>query len=247
MAQRLPPLVMATLAREVSKRLGARSKKTPLSTPGDKGEQSSEALTQWLVRLAIHGFGPLESARTVAHKIASNKRYKSDTTRIDALVRQEANKSFTAGFLTSLPVPVALPAMLPVALIATWLIQARMVAAMAILLGHDADDLWVRTTVLLALDDAQTPKALQEAGLDPGQWASLGMAQHLAQPMLKNLWHKAGEALLKRAGRRGWTRAGRFVPVLGAVVAGGLDAYGCRQVAARSRSLMLSPPKRILP
>lgn len=236
---------MATLARQVAKRLNPQATAGHPQKAGTVGAQSSEAFTQWLVQLAIHGFGPLESAAQVAYKIKASKRYESDATRIDALVRQEANKSFTAGFLTSLPVPVALPAMLPVALLATWLIQARMVAAMAILLGHDADDLWVRTTVLLALDDARTPKALQEAGLDPGQWAALGMAQHLAQPVLKNLWHKAGEALLKRAGRRGWTRAGRFVPILGAVVAGGLDAYGCRQVAARSRSLMFAPHKTL--
>jgi hypothetical protein len=120
-----------------------------------------------------------------------------------------------------------------------------MVAAMAILMGHDPQGLWVRTTVLLALDDSRTPQALQEAGLDAGQWAALGMAQHLTQPLVAKLWHKAGQALLARAARRGWTRVGRVVPVLGAVVAGGLDAYGCRQVAARSRSLIV-PPNRTL-
>jgi len=229
------------LAQSAARRLKPGTKASFMPFSG----QSSEALTQWLVDLALHGFGPLESAEALALSYKNGAQYKNDAARIDALVRAEASKSFTAGFVTSLPMPVALPAMVPVALLTTWLIQARMVAAMAILMGHDPQGLWVRTTVLLALDDARTPQALKEAGLDAGQWAALGMAQHLTQPLVSKLWHKAGEALLARAARRGWTRVGRVVPVLGAVVAGGLDAYGCRQVAARSRSLII-PPQRTL-
>jgi len=241
MAKRPSPSSLMALAQSAARRLGAQPKPSLAPFSG----QSSEALTQWLVDLALSGFGPLESAEALAHKYKHGPRYPNDAARLDALVRAEASKSFTAGFLTSLPMPVALPAMMPVALVATWLIQARMVAAMAILLGHDPQGLWVRTTVLLALDDARTPQALKEAGLDPGQWAALGMAQHLTQPLMNKLWRKAGEALLARAARGGWTRVGRMVPVLGAVVAGGLDAYGCRQVAARSRSLIV-PPNRTL-
>lgn len=241
MAKRLPKTPLAALTQSVMSRIKTGSGPAQGLFMG----RSSEAITQWLLNLSLSGFGPLESAEALASRYRNDPHLKNDASRIDAMVRGEANKSFATGLLTSLPVPLAMPAMVPMSLLATWLIQARMVAAMAILLGHDPDSLWVRTTVLLALDDARTPQALKDAGLNPGQWAAMGMAQHLGQPLLQNLWRKAGEALVARAARRGWSRVGRFVPVLGAIVAGGLDAYGCRQVAARSRSLIV-PPDRLL-
>jgi hypothetical protein len=241
MAKRLPQAPLTALTQSVMRRV--RSGSGPAQ--GLFGGRSSEAITQWLLDVSLSGFGPLESAEALAKRYRNNPKLKNDASRIEAMVRGEASKSFTTGFLTSLPVPLTLPAMLPISLVATWVIQARMVAAMAILSGHDPKSMWVRTTVLLALDDARTPQALKEAGLNPGQWAALGMAQHLGQPLMQNLWRKAGEALLARATRRGWMRVGRAVPVLGAIVAGSLDAYGCRQVALRSRSLIV-PPDRTL-
>ena len=230
---------IADLAGAVQARLS--SSRSPSAVLGSNalGGITSEALTTWLVDRAIAGFGPFASAAALARGYSDDTRYPHAQARLDALVRHEAGKSFSSGFVTSLPSALAAPVALPAALAASWLIQARMVAAMAILSGHDVTDLWVRTTVLLALDDARTPAALREAGLDAGQWASLGMAQHLANPLLQGLWKRAGEALLRRAARRGWTRLGRAVPVLGAIAAGGLDAYGCTQVAARTRSLLL--------
>lgn len=245
MAPRPPPFVLAAVARQVARRLNKKNSNERAQGSGALAAQSSEAITQWLVDLALAGFGPMESAHALARRYQRAPRLKSTAARLDAMVRQEANKSFAAGFVTSLPVPIALPAMVPMALLTTWLIQARMVAAMAIISGHDPKSPWVRTTILLALDDANTPRALKEAGLNPGDWAAMGMAQHLAQPMMDGLWRKASEALLRQASRRGWARVGRFVPLLGAVLAGGLDAYGCRQVAARSRSLIV-PPDRML-
>ena len=237
---------IADLAALVRARLRPPRSPTTHFASGAPRSITSEAFTGWLVDHAIAGFGPFDSAAALARSYSEDRRYPHAQARLDAIVRHEASKSFTMGFVTALPGPLAAPVALPTALVATWLIQARLVAAMAILCGHTASDLWVRTTVLLALDDARVPAALREAGLDSGQWASLGLAQHLAQPVLHGLWKRASEALLKQAARRGWTRLGRSVPVLGAMVAGGLDAYGCAQVAARTRGLLL-PNGRILP
>jgi hypothetical protein len=241
----LPTPVLAALSKQMTDRLRRRPSPTSVLKGVPLGGMTSEALTQWLIDRALTGMGPWDSAAALAARYQDTKRYGSVQAQVDALVRAESGKSFTTGFLTALPGALALPVALPAALVATWLLQARMVAAMAILQGHDTSDLWVRTTVLLALDDARTPEALREEGLDVGQWAALGMAQHIAQPLVQGLWKRAGEALVRRAMRRGWTRMGRAVPLLGAVVAGGLDAYGCQQVALRTRSLLI-PADRLL-
>lgn len=241
MTPRWPTSSLAALARVAARRITPQGTQADAST--SLAAQSSEAFTQWLVGLAINGYGPLDSAAKLARGYNDAPQYRTLDARIDALVAAESRRSFATGFITSLPVPVAFGAMLPAALIAAWIIQARMVAAMALLADAEPDAAWVRTTVLMALDDAKTPAALRDAGMAPGQWAAIGMAGHLTQPLAQKMWRRATDALVQRATRRGWTRLGRAVPLVGAVFAGGLDAYGCRQVAARARALIVpSPP-----
>lgn len=232
-----PSRSLAALARVAARRIAPHGSDAEPSS--SLAAQSSEAFTQWLVQLAITGYGPLDSAAALARRYNDAPQYRTLDARIDALVAAESRRSFATGFVTSLPVPVAFGAMLPAALLATWIIQARMVAAMALLVDAQPDEAWVRTTVLMALDDAKTPAALRDAGLAPGQWAALGMAHHLTQPLAQKMWRRATDSLVQRATRRGWTRLGRAVPLVGAVFAGGLDAYGCRQVGARARALIV--------
>ncbi len=58
-------------------------------------------------------------------------------TRVAALIRRETRKNFTSGFLTGLGGVVTFPVSIPAALGASWLIQARMAAAIAKIYGHD--------------------------------------------------------------------------------------------------------------
>jgi ABC-type uncharacterized transport system permease subunit len=70
---------------------------------------------------------------------------------VDALIRWEAAKNFTSGFLTGLGGVVTLPVTIPSALGASWITQARMCGAIAAVYGHALKEDRVRTLVLLAM------------------------------------------------------------------------------------------------
>jgi uncharacterized protein (DUF697 family) len=77
--------------------------------------------------------------------------YKTHDARVDALIKWETTKNFTSGFITGLGGLLVLPISLPTAVAASWLIQARMAAAIARIYGHDLQSEAVRAFMVAAL------------------------------------------------------------------------------------------------
>lgn len=195
------------------------------------GAQEGQRLTGWLMRVVEDGRPPLDSAWALAQRYLQDTRYTTPRARLRALVRNEVGKSFSAGFLTGLGGGLVLPVAVPAAAAASWLLQARLVAAMAYVLGHERGDPWVRAAVLVTLHDAREGTPAAPAAGHLGDWAARRIATFAAPRALKALERQVGRQLIGGQIKRG---AARWMPVLGAVVAGSLDGYEAYAVAQRA-------------
>lgn len=102
-----------------------------------------------LYQLCLTGGYGLISAYELAsqHKI----RYPFHSDSLDKLIKQEANKVATMGFLTGLGGLISLPITLPASAIGALFIQMRLVATIAILQGHDIYDKRIQLLMYFSL------------------------------------------------------------------------------------------------
>src|SRR5690348_16655371 len=108
-------------------------------------------LVTWISDKAIDGVFPLSSAAALAEEYLIDNSYSDNEDRIDSLINWETTKNFTSGFVSGLGGLLVLPFSLPAGFGASWIIQARMAAAIAKINGHNLDSDRVRTFVMAAL------------------------------------------------------------------------------------------------
>lgn len=122
-----------------------------------------------------------------------------------------------------------MPASIPFTMAASLLLQARLAAALAHLHGHDLNAAQTRTGILLCLEaghmGAQRFTRLSQPHDNLSQWLF-----ELSPLALQRLNQSIGRRLLARAATGRWRMASKALPVAGAVLAGGLDAYSCQRV-----------------
>src|SRR5262249_41137585 len=101
----------------------------------EKEENKALALVKWISNKAIDGTPPLSSAHDLADEYLTDRGYRDHGARVDALINWETTKNFTSGFASGLGGLLVLPFSLPAAFAASWIIQARMAAAIARIYG----------------------------------------------------------------------------------------------------------------
>ena len=57
-------------------------------------------LANWITDRSIKGISPLQSAEELAERYRIDNTYASNDKRVDALIRWETSKNFTAGFIS---------------------------------------------------------------------------------------------------------------------------------------------------
>jgi uncharacterized protein (DUF697 family) len=203
----------------------------------EKSESRATQLVNWLIDHAVDGVPPLSSAEALAREYLSDPAYTNNTARIEALIKWESSKNFAAGFLTGLGGVLTMPVTVPGSLAATWVIQARMAAAIALIHGHDLRSDRVRTFVMLAILGDSAKEVLKDVGLRFGMKAAEKAILRIPGRLLAEVNRRVGFRLLSRASGRGLVTLVRVVPVAGGLVGGGLDAFSCRAVGRFAHKL----------
>ena len=200
-------------------------------------EEAAQRLALWLGKSITSGVSPLATADSLVQSYRDDKSYEHDEERVDALIRWETGKSFTAGFITHLGGLLTLPVSLPASVAVTWLLQARLAASVAKLRGYDIEDPRVQALILASLTGSVAPQSLRAFGVRAGEWAANHVVQKVSEKTLARVNQRIGFHLLTTAGQRGLMQVGRFVPVAGAAIGGAIDAYGSRKVAKAAKEL----------
>lgn len=200
---------------------------------GSRLERTATTLVSKLVDAGIDGVGPLDPATQSAD--AARSRASSTEQAIDQIVATHLKLAAAGGFVTGLGGFITLPVALPANVVGFYGIATRLVASIAHLRGYDLERPEVRTAVLLTLVGADARSLLAKSGVSPsGKIADLAL-QRLPGPALMVLNKGIGFNLLSQLGKKGLSRLGRGLPLVGGVVGGGLDYFLLRKIADGAR------------
>jgi hypothetical protein len=207
-----------------------KSSKSGESTAIKKLERKADDLVRWLTNQAISGVPPLSSASDLADEYLIHEGYESNDERVDSLIKWECSKNFAAGFVTGLGGVITMPVAVPAALAASWIIQARMAAAIARIYGHSLDEDKVRTFALLTLLGGEATEILREVGVTAGSRLALEAIKRIPRKTLGAINRAVGFRLLSKAGQKGVINLAKLVPVAGGAVGGAVDLVACQTV-----------------
>ena len=227
--------------------MSARSTSSPevTQTPVNKSEESRAlTLVKWISDKAIDGVPPLSSAHDLADEYLIDRGYKDHNARVNALINWETTKNFTSGFVTGLGGVLVLPFTLPAAFAASWIIQARMAAAIARIYGHNIHSDRVRTFIMAALVGDSLKDIAKASGIAISRGLAKSLIEKVPGKALIEFNKRVGFRLLTKAGEKGAINLMRGVPFVGGVVGGTFDAVACRVVGHNAQALFVRRTQR---
>lgn len=205
--------------------------------PGEADNEVYQQVVQSIMLAGLNGVPNLKfrSAAELAKDYKLNKKYRDDHHRVREMIQWETSKNFSTGFISGVGGLLTLPVTVPGALAASWVIQARLAAAIADVYGHDlANERVQALTVLCILGDGAKEVA-KRSGVQIGRELAEQAAGKISAEMIMQINKQVGFKLLAKAGETGFVNLAVMVPIAGAVVGGTVDAVSCRSVGETAR------------
>jgi len=193
-------------------------------------------LANAIVNFAIEGKGPLCGAAELARQYENDHSYRTLDEALAALVRWESGKNFATGFLTGVGGAVTLPVAIPTNLLAAYIVQARLAAAIAHMNGHDLGDDRVKTFILLSLLGDAGREVLHTVGVTVANKTAMSALKKLPGRVLIEINRKVGFRLLTKFGETGVINLVKVIPLAGGLVGGTVDAAACLAVGRTAQA-----------
>jgi uncharacterized protein (DUF697 family) len=176
----------------------------------------------WAYGKAVAGMPGLEGAEALAARY--RERHATPDAAVAALIAWQSGMAGAAGFVTGCGGFVALPVAMPANLASALYIQARLIAAIADLRGHDITSPDVRSLALACMTGSKAADTLKDAGVRFGTRLTRDAVGWASPALFKKMERAAGVSAACAAGAGNAAKFGKFVPVVGGVVAAGFDA-----------------------
>ena len=145
---------------------------------------------------------------------------------IDSIIKWHSAKSVTSGFLSSVGGIITLPVAVPLDLTATFYIQLRMIAAIAIISRYDVRSDQVKTFVYCSLTGSQCLDFLKEQGLKKmGQKLTYKLIKSIKGETLVKINQFVGFRLVTKFGEKGVVNLGKCIPIVSGVIGGTVNGY----------------------
>ena len=159
--------------------------------------------------------------------------------KINSLIRFQNAKAATTGFLTGLGGVITLPVMIPADVSVTLFIQLRMIAAVAIMQGHDAKEDRVRTLCYVCLVGNAAEEILRNAGIIIGKKIAKAQLERMSADILFKINQKVGFRLLTKFGEKGAINLGKLIPLVGGVIGGAADGIATHAVGKTAKKVFI--------
>jgi hypothetical protein len=196
---------------------------------------------EWLYDRAVDGFTGVAGAEDFARSY--RERHASVEEAIDSLISWQMAKAGGTGFVTGLGGVLTLPVSIPANVAGVLYLQLQMIAAIAHLRGHNLRDHQVRTLAFLCLAGSSAFDVLKDVGLQVGTKLSRQMILKISGATLRRINQAVGFRLVTKAGSTGVINLVKFVPVVGGVVGGGLDAAMTGTIGHTAKRVFGSSPE----
>lgn len=190
-----------------------------------------------ILQIGINGGPGLMGAKELGNKYLNDPSYNTKVERIDALIKWEERKNFTSGFVTSLGGIVTLPVAIPASLGLNWILQTRMVAAMAHIGGFDIDDPPVRMSIAVCLLGKKGKEILNQNIQDVEAFIRKKGLRSIPTHTLSVVNQAIAAKLMQVATQKGLSRVSKAIPLIGGMVGGIIDYQSCRDTAKFAKEL----------
>jgi hypothetical protein len=198
-------------------------------------EQSVNRALEWAWETVIDGSIPgFSTAGELA--VDFRRTLASPTDAATSLVRWQTSKAGVAGFATGLGGLLTLPVSVPANLASVLVIQLRMVAAVAILGGHDVRSDQVKTLAYACLVGKGVTDVLKQGGVQLGNKLGVAAVGKVSGATLTKINQAVGFRLVTKFGETGLINLGKLVPFIGGPIGGTFDSvqtWGVGQAAIK--------------
>ncbi len=205
-----------------------------MSGPTDKTMAFATKAIEQVQRAGIDGFGPLKGAEEIAAEALAAT--KGDVEKaIERLIRTHMRLAGSAGFITSVGGLITLPVAIPASVGATYLLAARMTAAIAHLRGYDIHTEDVRSTVLITMLGSTGAEVLKDVGIQIGTKSVAAALKKVPGKVFIEINKAVGFRLVTKAGSKGVVNMTKLVPLVGGPIGAGMEVLSIRAIAVYAK------------
>ena len=209
------------------------------------GNIVEESAQSWLERIldgvyekAVGGMPGLDSA----YELAADYLNSSDSleNQVNSLIRWQNTKAGTSGFVTGIGGLLSMPVTIPANIASVWLIQIRMIAAIAHMGEHDIRDDRVRALVYVCLTGNAAKDILRSFGIEIGMKLTKKAIEKIPGKLIIEINKAVGFRLLTKFGEKGVVNLHKVIPLAGGVVGAVVDASATNVMGNTARDIFIA-------
>lgn len=189
---------------------------------------------------AVNGLPGMETAEEMAHSYMKGEGTLESQAK--DLVMWQIAKASTSGFITGLGGLITLPVAVPANITTVLYVQIRMIAAIAIMGGHDIRSDQVKTLVYMCLCGSALTDLLKDVGIQIGSKLTVTAINKISSVTITKLNQAVGFRLLTKFGQTGAINLGKAVPFVGGIIGGTVDAVATNTVGNVAISTFIEQP-----
>ena len=187
---------------------------------------------------ALEGMPGVQSADDLARQFTAREGTLEE--RVNSLIRWQIAKAATSGFVSGLGGLLTMPVSVPANISVVLFVQIRMIAAIAIMSGHDVNDDRIKSLVYASMAWNAAKKILLDIGIDVTTRLALKAIARIPDMALAAINHQVGFRLLTKFGEKGVINLGKAAPLAGAMVGATFEAVSTNAVGSVAREVFCS-------
>lgn len=156
-----------------------------------------------------------------------------------SLINNSVVKCGTSGFITGFGGFLTMIATLPANITSVMYVQLRMCCAIAKMAGYDIHSDQVQTLIYACLTGSAMSDVLKQAGIKFGNKFGTAMVSKIPGKTLTAINQKVGFRFVTKFGEKGIINLGKVVPVLGALIGGGIDVASTRIIGYNAYKIFM--------
>lgn len=167
------------------------------------------------------------------------KKNESTEEAVKSLINNSVVKCGTSGFITGFGGFLTMIATLPANITSVMYVQLRMCCAIAKMAGYDIHSDQVQTLIYACLTGSAMSDVLKQAGIKFGNKFGTAMVSKIPGKTLTAINQKVGFRFVTKFGEKGIINLGKVVPVLGALIGGGIDVASTRIIGYNAYKIFM--------